>query len=143
MLIQKIVLVCLLVVIQFSAFSQEVVGKWKMIDDENGKARSIVQIYEKDGKIFGKVLELLDPKKKDAVCKECDDYRKDKKVEGMVVIEDMQKEGSTYKDGQILNPDSGKFYRCKIWLDEDNSELLHVRGYLAFFYRTQTWHRVN
>ncbi|WP_281765596.1 DUF2147 domain-containing protein [Neptunitalea lumnitzerae] len=126
-----------------SGSAQSVLGKWKMVDDKNGKARCIVHIYEKDGIVYGKILELLNPDKKDAVCKDCDDHRKNKKVEGMVVIENMKKAGDKYEGGEILNPDSGKFYRCKLWLDEHNSDVLHVRGYLAFFYRTQKWYRIE
>lgn len=132
---------CLLMV--SGAFSQTVLGKWKMVDDENGKERSIVLIYEKDGLVYGKIIELLNPKKKNAVCKKCEDYRKDQKIEGMVVMDGLKKEGNEYSGGQILNPDSGKLYRCKIWLDDHNPDKLHVRGYLAFFYRTQTWVRAE
>ena len=42
-------------------FSQSVVGKWKTIDDETGKAISVVEIYEKGGKIYGKVHDIIDP----------------------------------------------------------------------------------
>ncbi len=44
----------------FYAQNQTVIGKWKTIDDETGKAKSIVEIYEKSGKIYGKVIEILD-----------------------------------------------------------------------------------
>ncbi len=36
------------------AHSQTVIGKWKTIDDETGKAKSIVEIYEKSGKYMEK-----------------------------------------------------------------------------------------
>lgn len=32
-------------------YSQSITGKWKTIDDETGKAKSIIEIYEKSGKI--------------------------------------------------------------------------------------------
>lgn len=126
--------------------SQTVTGKWKMVDDKTGDARSVVEIYEQDGKLYGRILRLLNPEKRNAICKKCEDYRKDQKVEGMLVIEDLVQDDSeehTYHKGKILNPDSGEFYRCKIWLDKDNSDKLHVRGYMAMFYRTQTWYRVS
>ena len=34
-----------------SMSAQSVIGKWKTIDDETGKPKSIVEISEKDGKI--------------------------------------------------------------------------------------------
>lgn len=126
--------------------SQTVTGKWKMVDDKTGDARSVVEIYEQDGKLYGRILRLLNPEKRNAICKKCEDYRKDQKVEGMLVIEDLVQDDSeehTYHKGRILNPDSGEFYRCKIWLDKDNSDKLYVRGYMAMFYRTQTWYRVS
>lgn len=39
--------------------SQSVIGKWKTIDDETGEAKSVVEIYEKSGKVYGKVVEIL------------------------------------------------------------------------------------
>ena len=41
---------------------------------------------------------------------------------------------------EILDPENGKTYDCEIWLENDK---LKVRGYIAFFYRTQTWEKVN
>jgi len=37
-----------------------------------------------------------------------------------------------------MDPETGKVYDCKIWLENGQ---LKVRGYVAFFYRTQTWLR--
>ncbi len=60
---KKISLVLFVVVAAFCglcAQASDVIGFGKTIDDETGEAKSIVQIYEADGKICGKVL---DPKK--------------------------------------------------------------------------------
>jgi len=45
-----------------------------------------------------------------------------------------------YDDGEIMDPQDGKTYDCVIWRE---GEELKVRGYVAFFYRTQTWKKVN
>ena len=34
----------------------QIEGKWKTIDDETGKPKSIVEIYEKEGKKFINVI---------------------------------------------------------------------------------------
>ncbi|MEQ8715319.1 MAG: DUF2147 domain-containing protein [Cyclobacteriaceae bacterium] len=122
----------------YSSSGQSITGKWKTIDDETGKPRSIVEVYEKEGEVFGKIIELFrepdeDP---DPICEECTDYRKDKKVIGMEIISDMKAKGEEYVDGEILDPENGKIYKCKLWVEEGN---LKVRGYLYFLYRTQTW----
>ena len=59
----------------------------------------------------------------------------------MLIINGLEKDGDEYDDGTILDPKKGKVYDCKIWVDESGD--LQVRGYVAFFYRTQTWKRVK
>ncbi|RLC06112.1 MAG: DUF2147 domain-containing protein [Deltaproteobacteria bacterium] len=128
------------------SFAQDtsIVGKWKTIDDETNEPKSIVQIYEKDGKYFGQIKELFrkpgeDP---DPVCDKCpdDDPRKDQPTKGMIIIKDLVQAGDEYEDGTILDPKIGKIYTCKLWIEDGK---LMVRGYIAFFFRTQTWHRVE
>lgn len=113
-------------------------GKWKTIDDDSGKARSIVEIEKRDGKAYGTILELFrEPDEpQDPICVECTDHRKDKKVIGMEIITGMEKDGDEWEDGEILDPENGKTYDCKIWVEDGN---LKVRGYISFLYRTQTW----
>jgi len=125
--------------------AQSPVGKWKTIDDETGKTKSIVEIYEQDGKLQGKVLEILwtSDGNLDPTCTLCEDDRKNKRVIGMEIIRGMEKDDDEWDDGTILDPKNGKIYDCKLWLDEDNADVLNVRGYIAFFFRTQTWTRVK
>ena len=123
-----------------SAADQSITGLWKTIDDETGKKKSIVEIYEQDGKYFGKIVKLFrgpdeDP---DPVCDKCPDGdpRKDQPTKGMVILENLEKKGDKYKNGKILDPKKGKIYTCKLWLEDDK---LILRGYFLFIYRTQTW----
>lgn len=120
--------------------SQSIVGTWKTIDDESGKPRSVVDIYEKDGRYYGKIIKLFrDPgEDPDPICEECEDYRKGQKVIGMEIITDMKydKGDDEYRKGEILDPENGNIYDCKLWVEDGK---LKVRGYLLFFYRTQTW----
>ncbi|AXG74319.1 DUF2147 domain-containing protein [Flavobacterium arcticum] len=126
----------------FSATAQGVVGKWKTIDDETGEAKSIVEIYEQNGKIYGKVIEILNPAKKSAKCTKCKGADKDKPIEGLVIIKGLEKDGDEYTDGDILDPNKGKLYSCTIKLD--GKDKLDVRGYLGFSFigRSQTWTRM-
>lgn len=114
------------------------IGKWKTIDDDSGKTKSEVLISERDGKLYGKILELFDPEKPDPVCEECDkdDPRYLKPIVGLEIIRNMVKDDEEWKDGDILDPENGKVYRCKLWVEDGK---LKVRGYIAFLYRTQTW----
>lgn len=121
-----------------------IVGKWKTIDDNSGDEKSLVEIFDRGGKIYGKVIKIFpkagdDP---DPVCDECpeDDARHNKKIIGMEIIKDMVKDGTEYSEGSILDPEEGKIYRCKLWIEGND---LMVRGYWGPFFRTQTWKRVN
>lgn len=129
--------ICLLANQSFAQRST-IFGKWKTIDDETGKKRSIVKIEERNGKAYGTILELFrEPDEpQDPICVECTDHRKDKKVIGMEIITGMEKDGDEWEDGEILDPENGKVYDCKMWVEDGK---LKVRGYIAFLYRTQTW----
>lgn len=118
----------------------QLTGEWKTIDDNTQKPRSIIEIYEaKNGKYYGKVRKILDAdKNQDAICEKCPGDRKNQKVVGMTVIRDMTLSNGIMSNGYILDPENGKEYSCKIWLEGNE---LKVRGYWGLFYRTQTWYR--
>jgi len=126
-----------------TAVAQDVTGKWKTIDDETGDAKSIVEIYKDNGKIYGKVVEILTPGKKDATCVDCPGADNGKPIMGLVIIKGLEKDGDEYNDGKILDPNSGKLYKCYIELE--SKDKLKVRGYIGFSLlgRTQYWHRVK
>lgn len=133
----------LVVLTVFTASAQDVTGKWKTVDDETGEAKSIVEIYKKDGKVYGKIVEILNPAKKDAVCTKCPGSDKGKAINGLVILKNLEKDGDEYNDGTIMDPTSGKVYKSYIKLNGANK--LDVRGYVGFALmgRTQTWTRVN
>lgn len=138
------ILVLILLCLSWSANAQSIIGKWKTIDDETGKEKSIVEIFEREGKVYGKVIRIFsepgeDP---DPRCTECptEDERHNKKVIGMEIIQEMKAGKDSYSDGSILDPKIGKIYRCKLWVEGDQ---LKVRGYWGPFYRTQTWKRAS
>ena len=130
--------------------AQEVLaGTWKTIADEGedkGKAKSHLEIFEKNGVFFARIAKLLlEPQ--DKVCEKCKGDLKGKPLIGMVIMSEMKKTGKVdedfgdeYAGGEIMDPENGKSYRCKIWVKGD---LLTVRGYLAVFHRTQNWYRVT
>ncbi|WP_205881707.1 DUF2147 domain-containing protein [Leeuwenhoekiella sp. ZYFB001] len=124
-------------------FAQDVTGKWKTIDDETGDAKSIVEIYKQDGKVYGKIVEILNKDRQDAKCIDCPGADKGKPINGLVIIKGLEKDGDEYNDGKILDPQSGKLYKCLIELE--NADKLKVRGYIGFSLigRTQYWHRVK
>ena len=133
----------LLFVFSLFALAQSPVGRWKTIDDNSGEVKSIVNIYEKNGKLYGDIEKLFrkPDEDQDPVCDKCTDHRKDKRIIGMNILDGLAKDGDEWEDGKIMDPENGKIYTCKIWLE--NAKTLKVRGYILFLYRTQTWHRAD
>lgn len=123
------------------SFGQTVTGKWKTIDDETGKEKGIVEIFELKGKLYGKIIEIFEHDKKHLKCEKCDDEDKNKPILGLTIIKGLIKNGSGYDSGRITDPKNGKSYHCKMTLD--GKDKLIVRGYIgiSLFGRSQTWIR--
>ena len=124
------------------ANAAEATGRWKTIDDQTGKPKSIVEITRAaDGSYTGKIVELLNPSKPNPVCDKCKDDRKNKPIIGMDIIRGMKTDGANqWSGGTILKPDEGKVYKSKMQLT-DGGKTLEVSGCIAFICKSQTWIR--
>lgn len=128
-----------------SAFAQvnQILGDWKTVDDKTGEQLSIVHIYKAtDGLYYGKVTELL-VGPHDLRCEACEGADHNKPVEGLIIIRGMHEENGQLRGGKVLDPDNGKFYYAKIYLEDGKLVLrgsLDKRGFLG---RNQTWIRAN
>lgn len=119
-------------------------GRWRTVDDVTGKVRSVVSIWEDKGVLFGRIEELLDldPHISTPRCVHCSGESKDKPLMGLRIIWNLSRNGNQWSGGEILDPDSGKTYRCSIEL-ADGGKKLKVRGFIgvSLFGRTQYWLR--
>lgn len=141
---KKSILLILLFLVTTLTFAQSIIGKWKTIDEDTGEAKSIIEIYKKnDGKVYGKVVEILREANKNNLCGKCEGADYNKPIQGLEIIKSMKKEGDFYEGGTIFDPESGKIYKLRLGFDDDEPGKLQVRGYLAFFYRTQYWEPVK
>lgn len=122
------------------------VGKWKTIDDETNKEKSIVEIYEKDGALYGRIIELLQEPDggKGKLCEKCIGDDLNKPLIGMVILKGLKASGDEYGGGTIMDPNNGKTYKCKIEVLEDGAKL-KVRGFIGFSLlgRNQFWLRIQ
>ena len=138
------ILFLLVLCLSLTATAQDVFGKWKTIDDATGQEKSIVDIYEENGKVYGKIIKILDTNApKNPTCDKCEGKDKDAPIVGLVFIKGLEKDGEEYNNGKILDPENGTLYKCYIKLEEANK--LKVRGYIGFSLlgRTQYWYRVK
>ena len=115
-------------------------GEWVTIDDASGEKKSVVNIYQADnGMYYGQIVTLFeDP---NALCTECKDADYNQPIVGLTIVRDMQLVEGELRGGKVLDPENGKLYYAKIYLDKGNLILrgsLDKRGLLG---RSQTWIR--
>ncbi|MDC7233006.1 MAG: DUF2147 domain-containing protein [Spirochaetales bacterium] len=122
----------------------DVLGLWKTVDDETGEVKSIVKVYDYQGKIFGRILVTFEEGKVKDTYVNPKDRAEEVKGEpfycGLDFIWNMQKAGEKYKKGKILDPQNGKVYSSEMWRDGSN---LIVRGKIGPIGRNQTWLPAN
>ena len=141
----KQILFVLALFLSMSSFAQTCVGKWITIDDETNKKKSIVELYKVDGKLYGKIIYLFprEGREDNPKCKKCTDDRKDQPLVGLQIVRSLKWDGEEWEGGTIVDPENGKVYTVKMWLEEGNANLLNVRGYVGPIFRTQKWVRVE
>ena len=142
---QKFVLLFSLLLFTFvlSAQNSSPLGLWKTIDDETKEAKSHMELYEKNGKVYGKITKLL-LKPADTVCEKCKGEKANKPLIGMILNDGLVKSGEQWKGASILDPVTGNYYDCTIWLSESNENELKVKGkHWTGLSRTQTWYRIK
>ncbi|ARV06026.1 hypothetical protein BTO04_04615 [Polaribacter sp. SA4-10] len=135
--------ILLFFVITITTQSQTIFGKWNSKDDATGKIDSVIEVYEKEGRAFAKVVEITNPKRKNALCKDCEGESKDQPILGLNILTGLEKEGDEWSGGEILDPRNGKVYKCYVRLIKGNK--LKLRGYIgiSLFGKTAYWERVD
>ena len=119
-------------------------GFWKTIPD-NGSDPGIVKVTLKDGKLTAQVVKVLSEKHPNPRCIKCEGALKDAPIVGIKLVENLAPvEKDVWGNGQVLDPDSGKFYKVKISLI-DGGKRIKLRGYIGApaFGRTQYWERTT
>lgn len=133
--------------LSFAAQAADLSGLWQTTDDKTGKPRSLVRLVEHGGE-YSAIVEkgLLATDTGDAVCDKCSDERKGQKIIGMTIAKHLKKseESYVYEGGEILDPENGKTYKCKMTISPNGNEL-EVRGFIGFSLlgRSQTWRRIE
>lgn len=139
----KSYIIIILSLFSLSLSAQSLEGIWQTIDDNHGDVRTEVELYlTEEGKLEAKVHHLFKP---DAplTCPKCPGDKKDQKLIGLVFMWDLEycKRREKWIDGTILEPESGRDFKCYVEMIDDNH--IKVRGYIGFpaIGRTQHWYR--
>ena len=125
--------------LSFTLNGQTIIGQWETYDDKTKEKTAVIEIYQTDNLYFAKIVKSFKGEK-NALCETCKGINKNKPIIGLVVIENIKKDGNKFNGGTVLDPDNGETYKCNLKLINNK---LEVRGYLGFslFGRTQYWVR--
>ncbi len=120
-------------------------GLWEQVDENSGKAESWFKIIERNSVFEGTLVKIFFKPGEDEnwVCSKCEGAEKGAPVLGLTLIKGMQRNGTSYENGTIMDPRDGAVYRALMQLSPDGRKL-EVRGYLgiSLFGRSQVWNRL-
>ena len=108
------------------------VGLWEQVDENSGKPESWFKITEHNGVFEGTIVKIFSKPGDDEkwVCSKCEGAEKGAPVLGLTLIKGMQRNGTSYENGTIMDPRDGSVYRALMQLSPDGRKL-EVRGYLG------------
>lgn len=122
--------------------AQGAVGTWKTVDDETGESKSQIEIYERGGRLYGRIAKVL-RENAPVTCQTCSGERAGKPFIGLEIITAAAPDGDGQWKGRIYNPEDDGTYRLVMWIEEDDPDRLYVRGkHWTGIYRTQEWARL-
>jgi uncharacterized protein (DUF2147 family) len=105
-----------------------------------------IQIYKgRDGLFYGKIIWLKEPTENGAAKldkKNPKEAGRKQPILGLIILKKFEKDGSTYDDGTVYDPQNGKTYDATI---NYKGKTLALRGYvgISLFGRTATWERTQ
>ncbi len=145
---RKISLAFAILLVTFTSWSHGAspVGKWKTIDDNTGEAKSIINIWEEDGEIFGSIESLFRKPQQNPnpLCTKCKGNLRNKPIIGLTILQNLKQDENQWTGGSVLDPENGNTYRCNIEVVENGAKL-KVRGFIgvSVLGRTQYWHKAD
>lgn len=124
-----------------SALAQtSAVGEWQYVD---GAKTTFIKTFEENGQLKATIEKVTNTGKDDpsAACGKCTGDNKDKPMKGLQILWDTKKDGDNWKDGKLLDPESGRIVAGKVEV-ADGGKKLNVKGSVAFISKTQIWTRL-
>ena len=115
------------------------VGLWQTISDKTGKPQGYIRIQLVGDELRAVIEKGMPGDDPNEVCTKCAGERKNQRKIGMTIITGLHRQDDHWGGGEILDPDSGTVYRCRIRA-VDSGRKLEVRGFIgiSLLGRTQT-----
>ena len=122
----------------------EIMGQWF-----NAEKTSKLEVYEQDGRYFGKIIWLEVTHNSDGTVPRTDEFNplpelRQEPLLGQVILKDLtwNEEDQQWQQGVIYDPENGKTYDCYCEMQSDGS--LYFKGYvlgLTWLGRSTVWTR--
>jgi len=152
-------LFCLFALLSFDVLAVEaddLIGTWKTADTEFGYSH--IEVYKENGKYQGKIVYLSNPLYTEKEAKTVkgaaagevrrdiqnpDKSKRSRELIGLDIVSDFSFRGKQWLGGKVYDPESGKTYKGKMWLNKNGT--LGLRGFIgvSVFGRSTTWKRVE
>lgn len=118
-----------------------IIGVWLTADE-----KSHIEIYKDGSEFKGKIIWVLDSIDPNTKLYYNDIFNKDanlrnRTIKNLVILSGFYKDGHKYKGGNLYHPRTGKSYRGKMWLSDENT--LNLRGYYLVIHATDVWKRIK
>lgn len=121
-------------------------GLWAQVDDATGRVRSHVRIAEQGGRYHGTIVRFFPSagEPPHPVCDRCVGRLKNHPIVGLRFMTGLVRHDRDYRDGHLVDPDTGSVYSGTATLSADG-QTLTLRGYVVspLFGRSQTWRRID
>jgi hypothetical protein len=115
-------------------------GYWKIVDRREGFTQTIVAVYEYDDALYGRNIVNFDESSGDLIDTIYQPSLRVPNIAGTPFLTEtslfwgLEREGSRWKHGKILDPRSGRIYSCELRIRD---ETLILRGKWGPFFRNQ------
>ena len=129
---------------------QGIAGLWKSRDQHSDKPRSLVAMYEYEGKFYGRMLATYDDNGqiKDTILEKknlATGVVGNPPYCGMDFVYNLKPEendgdGPQKYRGKIIDPEKGNVYNAEVWISGEN---LILRGELWIFGKNIPWHKAS
>jgi uncharacterized protein (DUF2147 family) len=122
--------------------ADDIIGKWK-----TEKGGAWIEIYKSaDGSYQGKIIKTNQKYGKDETLQDKrnpDPSKRERPIIGLVILKDLRYDGEAWNGGKVYDPERGREFDCKIWLEDNKT--LKLRGYVGvpMIGQTETWQRIE
>jgi uncharacterized protein (DUF2147 family) len=104
------------------------IGIWNMLDDFTEQPEAIIEFYSTPNGVEGKINKVFYDPEDEVIenCIHCIGENKNKPLVGLVTFSDLKYINRQKLEGTVLDPETGKTYKCELTPHQNNKIKLHV-----------------